>query len=137
MNQHAISELSFLKPPFFGTMQLFFQFEAPSTFSRNEHRGLLRVSALCDIFRRKKSEYLKKVFCFQRKWFLRLIEHERHPLGDWKLFSDLFINTSWAYFKNLALFEPTLDAPVLFVQKFLSKLEREYLRNPSEECSRL
>ena len=41
-------------------------------------------------------------FCFPlgKKWFPILIEHERHPLCVSKLFSELVINTSWAYFKN-------------------------------------
>ena len=29
------------------------------------------------------------------KWFPSLIEHERHPLGVSKLFSELFIKPSW------------------------------------------
>ena len=41
-------------------------------------------------------------FCSQlgKKWFPSLIEHERHPLGVSKLFSELFTNSFWACLKN-------------------------------------
>ena len=67
---------------------------------------LLHFSALCDLFRKKKNEvfFKKSFFLFPvgEKWFLSLIEHERHPLGIPKLFSELFVNASWACCKNFA-----------------------------------
>ena len=55
----------------------------------------------CDIFERK-----NLFFPVGEKWFQSLIKHERHPLGVSKLFSELFINKSWACFENFALFKP-------------------------------
>ena len=62
----------------------------------------------------------KKFFVFSReKWFPSHIEHERHTLGVSKVFSKLFMNTSWAYLENWAFWAldiaPTLDVPVLLV----------------------
>ena len=54
----------------------------------------------------------------REKWFSSHIEHERHTLGVSKVFSKLFMNTSWAYLENWAFWAldiaPTLDVPVLF-----------------------
>ena len=52
----------------------------------------------------------KRFFLFPvgEKWFPILIEHERHPLGVSKLFSEFSKNTSCACFKNFALFEPQI-----------------------------
>ena len=53
----------------------------------------------------------------REKWFSSHIEHERHTLGVSKVFSKLFMNTSWAYLENWAFWAldiaPTLDVPVL------------------------
>ena len=75
-------------------------------------------SALCDVFEVfskkifQKKFFQKKFqnfFCFQssrEKWFSSHIEHARHTLGVSKVFSKLFMNTSWAYLENSELFEP-------------------------------
>ena len=54
MDQHAISEICFLRPSFFGTVRFFFQFDfidAPSTFTGNEtfceHRQCLKNDKMC------------------------------------------------------------------------------------------
>ena len=72
--------------------------------NKSQRVPLLHFSALCDIFRKKKN--FKKVFFLfpvGEKWYPSLIENKRHLLGVSKLFSELFINTSWACFKNFAL----------------------------------
>ena len=71
-----------------------------------------------EIFSEKNPNF-SKMFCFLlgKKLFPIFNEHERHPLGVSKLFSELFIITSWAYFKNYTFLPldmaPTLDVPVL------------------------
>ena len=67
-------------------------------------------SALCDVFEvffkkffQKKifKKFFKNFFVSSReKWFSSHIEHERHTLGVSKVFSKLFMNTSWAYLEN-------------------------------------
>ena len=61
----------------------------------------------------------------REKWFSSHIEHERHTLGVSKVFSKLFMNTSWAYLENWAFWAldiaPTLDVPVLLVGAFSFK----------------
>ena len=57
------------------------------------------------------------LFSVEEKWFPIFIGHEKHTLGVSKLFSELFINTSWACFKNCAFgaldIAPILDVLVL------------------------
>ena len=74
---------------------------------------LFHFSALCDVFEvffRNNSKKFKKISIFfvssREKWFSSHIEHERHTLGVSKVFSKLFMNTSWAYLEKFALFEP-------------------------------
>ena len=99
---------SFLKNHFFDTLRLFSNLflskpprlllEMKCLVSIEDSSGFL---ALCDILRN-----VFILFPVRKKWFPSLIEHEKHPLCVSKLFSELFIKTSWAYFENFALFEP-------------------------------
>ena len=60
-------------------------------------------------FKKNFSKKFSNFFCFQssrEKWFSSHIEHARHTLGVSKVFSKLFMNTSWAYLENSELFEP-------------------------------
>ena len=47
----------------------------------------------------------KKIFCFQlgEKWFPSLIGHDTQSLGVSKLFSELFVKTSWHNLKILRI----------------------------------
>ena len=74
-------------------------------------------------------KFFKKIFknffvSSREKWFSNHIEHERHTLGVSKVFSKLFMNTSWAYLENWAFWAldiaPTLDVPVLLFQTLSS-----------------
>ena len=92
-------------PPFsfFGTMHRFRSFFQKKNFSKK-------------IFQKN----FQKFFVSSReKWFSSHIEHERHTLGVSKVFSKLFMNTSWEYLENWAFWAldiaPTLDVPVLFL----------------------
>ena len=58
------------------------------------------------------------MFPVGEKWFPSLIEHKTHPLGVSKLFSELFINTSWHMLRTLRFLSlrcsaHSLDVPVL------------------------
>ena len=59
-------------------------------------------------FQKKISKNFSNFILFPvgKQWFSSHIEHERHTLGVSKVFSKLFMNTSWAYLENFALLEP-------------------------------
>ena len=116
-------------PPFqffFGTVRIFFrkflvfQKSPPSDFlifcnkkyvNESQRVPPFHFSALCDVFEvffKKiffQKKFFKKIFknffvSSREKWFSSHIEHERHTLGVSKVFSKLFMNTSWAYLEN-------------------------------------
>ena len=109
VNQHSYPNLFFFKPSFFGTKRLFsnlFLSKLPRLLQKTKRfasiKDCLGFSTLCDIFRKKQFELF-----FQEKFFLvgEKLVSESYLLGVSKLFSEVFIKTSWAYFKNFALFE--------------------------------
>ena len=105
---------------FFYRKFLVFQKSPPSDFlifcngkyvNESQRVPPFRFSALCDVFEvffKKnffKKKFFKKIFknffvSSREKWFSSHIEHERHTLGVSKVFSKLFMNTSWAYLEN-------------------------------------
>ena len=81
-------------------------------------------------FLKKEPNHFSKLIFFVPSRFPSLIEHERHPLGVWELFSDLFINTSWACFKNFAHLSLRNSADfrrfrLLFFESFEKRFARE------------
>ena len=97
---------------FFGTVRIFFNvskesllrvfwyFATECMLTNPKGSPLLHFSVLCNIFRKKNvRSFFQTFFCSQsgEKWFPSHIEHERYTLGVSKLFSKLFVNTSWAY----------------------------------------
>ena len=112
-------------PPFqffFGTVRIFFrkflmsQKSPPSDFlifcnrkyvNESQRVPPFHFSALGDVFEVFFEKIFKILFVSSReKLFSSHIEHERHTLGVSKVFSKLFMNTSWACLENSALFEP-------------------------------
>ena len=128
-------------PPFnffFGTVRIFFSkifnvskdsplrifwYFATESMLMNPKGSPLFIFRHCATFSKFFQEKnFQNFFCFQssrEKWFSSHIEHERHTLGVSKVFSKLFMNTSWAYLENCAFWDldiaPTLDVPVLFL----------------------